>query len=132
MIFVDSSAIIALASETDLFHTKAFNWQEENKDQEFIISSLIFIETTGWIRYNHGKRLAVKIGINLLSEVDIKLHRVTFDDETEAWEYFQKKDGRSLSMIDCTTVILMKRLKIRDIFTFDNNFKNLGFNTLPR
>lgn len=131
MIFVDTSAIITLFVPGDTFHTRAIRWREENKNLDYILSNLIFVETTSWIRYKYGKKLAVEVGINLLSGKGISIHRLIQDDEMKAWELFKKTKGRGVSMVDCTSIVLMKRLKIKDIFTFDEDFKKLGFIVYP-
>ena len=59
------------------------------------------------------------------------MERVTAIDEKRAWRLFRKVEGRGISMIDCTSFILMKRLGIKEVFAFDEDFKKLGFTTCP-
>lgn len=131
MIFVDTSAFIALIEKRDKFHKNANVWWSKHIGVELFTSNLVAIETLGWIRYNCGKKIAVEVGKNLLSGVGIRIERVSIRDEQEAWELFQKLDGRGISMIDCTSFIVMKRLRIKEVFTFDQDFKNLGFKVYP-
>lgn len=130
MIFIDSSAFIALVGTTDKFHLEATDWWNHNHQALLYTSNLIFIESLGWIRNKYGKKVAVDFGRNFFGG-DIRIERVSLPDEDESWKFFQKKDGRSLSMIDCSSIILMKRLKIKDIFTFDQGFQKFGFKLLP-
>lgn len=132
MIFVDSSAFVALSIVKDKFNKRASRWWLQNKGVPLVTSNLIFIETLGWIRHKAGKTVAVKIGDYLTNGEGLQKERVNFDDEQEAWELFQKLNGRGLSMVDCTSIILMKRLKIKDIFTFDQDFKKLGLKVFPK
>jgi len=131
MIFVDTSAIIALEVPSDKFHKRALKWRKEAKDPIFVSSNLVFIETASWVRHNSGKEIAVKIGLSLLSGAGIQIERVTMDDEDNAWALFQKIEGRGISMIDCTSFVLMKRLKIKEVFAFDSDFKKMGFKVYP-
>lgn len=131
MIFVDTSAIIALEVPSDKFHKRALRWREEVKDPVFVSSNLVFIETISWVRHNSGKEIAVRIGFSLLSGEGIHLERVTLEDENKAWDLFQKIEGRGISMIDCTSFVLMKRLKINNVFAFDSDFMKLGFKVYP-
>lgn len=131
MIFVDTSAFIALATTSDMFHTEAVVWRASKKEEVFLTSHLVVLETLGWLRYKLGKREAVRFGWPLIAGEGIKVERVTQSDEHSAWELFQKADGRGVSMVDCTSVVLMKRQKIREIFSFDQDFAHLGFTVVP-
>ena len=131
MIFVDTSAFIALIDLQNRFSKPARYWWQKNKSVELITTNLIIIETLGWIRYKCGKKIAVEAGNSLLFSHDIQIERVTLTNEQKAWALFQELQGRGISMIDCTSFILMKRLKIKDAFTFDSDFKKQGFTVYP-
>ncbi len=131
MIVVDTSAIIALAIPTDTFHDAAIRWRSQQSSNLFITTNTVLIESLGWIRYKAGKSLAIEIGINLLSSNDIRVERVTLDDEHKAWKLFQKVDGRGISMVDCTVAATAKRLGITGIFTFDRDFEMFGLTVVP-
>jgi predicted nucleic acid-binding protein len=91
----------------------------------------VVIKSLGWLRYKIGKKLAVETGQNLLSGRGIVIERVTAYDEQQAWLLFQKLDGRGISMIDATSFVIMKRLKIKEAFAFDTDFKTQGFTIYP-
>ena len=131
MIFVDTNAWVALVDDKDKFHPHASSWFHNNSEQSFITSNLVILETLGWLRYNRGKKLAVESGKRLLLSPDIKVERVSQTDETGAWKLFQKLGGRGVSMVDCTSFVVMKRLKVKEVFTFDQDFQKLGFKIYP-
>ncbi|MBU0569294.1 PIN domain-containing protein [Patescibacteria group bacterium] len=131
MIFVDTSAWVSLVDKNDDFHDRAVEWFKNQKDKGFVISNLVIIETLGWIRYKLGKRQAIKVGEKLFGSEELRIEKVTREDEQKAWKLFQKLDGRGVSMIDCTCFALMRRLKIKEAFTFDKDFKKIGFTVYP-
>lgn len=131
MIFIDTNAWIALADANDKFHNRATSWFAGDSKEQFTTSSLVILETLGWLRYKRGKKLAVEVGKNIYFGSDIRIERVMESDESDAWKLFEKLDGRSISMIDCTSMVLMKRLKIKEIFTFDRDFSQFGFKVYP-
>jgi predicted nucleic acid-binding protein len=131
MVFIDSSAFISLAFPGDNFRKDALTWWQKNKGTKLYTTNLVIIETLSWVRYKLGKKSAVDLGILLFSGKDITVERITVFDEQKAWKLFQEKDGRGISMVDCTSAVLMKRLKIKEIFTFDRGFKKLGFTIHP-
>ncbi len=44
-----------------------------------------------------------------------------------AWKMFKKYEDKELSFTDCISFVLMKNLKLNKAFTFDEHFKQLGF-----
>ena len=131
MIFVDTSAFVALSVASDSFHASAVDWKNEQTMFKFVTSNNAVLESLGWIRYKRGKVAAVRAGEGIFGG-DISIERVTADDEREAWELFQKTEGRGVSMVDCTTVVVMKRLKIKEVFSFDQDFAKFGLTVVPR
>jgi uncharacterized protein len=131
MIFVDSSAFIALYNSKDMFHKKALIWWKNKPANDLITSNIIIMETLGWISYSLGKSSAVDAGKILYESVDIRIERMLDIDEMKSWQLFQKVEGRSLSMVDCISVVMMERLKIKGVVTFDRDFASLGFKIFP-
>jgi len=56
---------------------------------------------------------------------------VTNGIQNRAIFLFRKYTNQIFSMTDCTSAVLMKDYSIDTIFTFDNDFKALGFKTIP-
>src|SRR3989344_7178534 len=127
MTFVDSSAWIALTKSDDTNHVKAVKWWKEQEMEKLVTSNLIVMETLGWVRNKKGKKTAIELGKRLLDQRELKLVRVLQNDEPVAWKYFQDLNGRGVSMVDCTSIAVMKRLGIKTIFTFDGDFEQAGF-----
>ena len=131
MIFIDSSAFVSLVVERENFHPKAVQWWKNHKKTQFVTSNLVVVETLGWVRHHIGKDQSVTLGMYLFSGVDIEVKRLSQHDEITAWELFQKTEGRGVSMVDCTSFVLMKRMKIKEAFTFDQDLTKLGFTVVP-
>lgn len=131
MIFIDSSAFVSLVVEKESFHSKAIQWWEYNKGKTLVTSNFVVAETLGWIRHRVGKSQAVTLGTFLFSTKGLIIEQIKLLDQQNAWKLFQETDGRGISMIDCMSFVLMKRLKIKEVFTFDRDFHTLGFKVLP-
>ncbi len=56
---------------------------------------------------------------------------VTDDAQNRAISLFRKYTDQILSMTDCTSAVLMNDYEIDTIFTFDSDFRVLGFKTIP-
>ena len=131
MIFVDTSAIAAISFIKDEFHSRAELWFSENQKENFIVTNLVVMEILNWVRYKGGRKIAVEVGEKLYLGDDIDIVKVTSEDEKNAWSVFKKLDGRGVSMVDCTSFVVMKRLKIKKVFAFDSDFAKAGFTVLP-
>jgi len=128
-IFIDSSAFIALYLQDELFHLKAVDFWKKAREKKlhFFTNNFIFDETLTWLVKRKGKAIAVGFGNYLLQNNDIvPVKSILPEDEKMAWKLFCKLPGR-LSFTDCTSFSMMKRLKIRRVFTFDKHFKKAGF-----
>lgn len=133
-IFVDTSAFKALFDFSDEFHKKAENFFKKIKKEKIVLitSNFILDETYTLIRVRMGKPAALQFHQDLINSFSVlKVKRITLSDEQKAWRYFAKLPGRGMSFTDCTSFALMKRLGIKNAFTFDNDFAKAGFKILP-
>lgn len=131
VIFIDTNGVIATADKGDDFHKKAVDFWKKGGGFKVITSNMVRIETLGWVRYKLGKKKALEIDGLFGSEGGVEIIRMTLEDEKRGWIFFKKLDGRGASMVDCISMAMMKRLKIKNIFTFDNDFRKAGFRVLP-
>ena len=126
-IFIDTSALYALGSLSDEHHSKAKAVLKEllEKERELITSNYILLETISLLQRRQGLGAANRF-IGAVSEntmvlwVDELLHK-------KAWDYWKKRWERDLSMVDCSSFILMHSEGIKEAFTFDKQFKSAGF-----
>lgn len=135
MLFVDSSAFIAIVNAGDSWHGKALELlgKIEKGDLEFkriVTSDYVIDETITRLRYSVGYKEAVEWGRNIL--VSNVVERINVDEEifNRAWELFEKYDDKMLSFTDCTSFSIMEKMGIRKVFAFDEDFDKVGFETL--
>jgi predicted nucleic acid-binding protein len=127
MIFADSSFFIGLADKRDSWHKRALKVKGRLRD-ELVISDLIISESVTMVGYRAGGD-AGKTLFNFFKDNCMILY---VDDDTleEAVKLFSKFDG-NLSVADSTSVIIMKRKKIKGIISFDSDFDKIkGINRI--
>jgi len=129
ILFVDTSAWLALNDKSDQYHIKAASKSLEIKRQqiELITSEYIIDESITLIRYRVSHKAAVIFGDSLFNSSIVRIMDITKEDRHRAWEKFKKYDDKELSFTDCTSFVLMKKMKLHKAFTFDEHFKRMGF-----
>lgn len=136
MIFVDTSAFLAIVNEKDDNHTAAVELLEEIKNgkiriKKIITSDYIIDETLTRIRYSVGHKEAVEWGTDILSSKVIEKIEIGSEIFRSAWELFCTYNDKKFSFTDCTSFALMKKRGIEKVFSFDGDFERIGFILLP-
>lgn len=131
--FVDSSAFVALAVAYDGHHRAATSFFASLEPGTALVTSTdVFDETLTRLRRKAGHGPAVAMGRSLRASAVVRMVPVEASDREAAWELFCDRPKVPLSFTDCTNVVLMERLGIRRIFTFDGDFEALDLEVLPR
>lgn len=133
VMFIETSAFIALYLKSDEFHEQATSFLGSlSKDTFFITSNYVLDEVYTFLRSVKGKAVAVDFAKFLAQNAEIvKLKRISLEDEKEAFNCFRNYDFPRLSFTDCTSFAMMKRLSLKEVFTFDKHFAKAGFNVVP-
>ena len=134
MIFVDTSAFLALENRRDLYHSKALLFKDTclKTGQTLITSDYVLDESYTIIRLRAGHTIAVQFGESLRKSQFIRIEHIIPEIIEEAWRLFKKFEDHDFSFTDCTSFALMERLNISNAFTFDAHFQEYGrFNVRP-
>jgi predicted nucleic acid-binding protein len=126
-VFVDTSFFVALLDEDEDRHGDAvMHWQRAaEKRLPVLTSNYVVLEACAVLR----RRLGVPAMRQLLSQIlePVALEWVTREDHERAVEALLVADRRNLSLVDCVSFEVMRRLDIRECLTFDQHFAEQGF-----
>ena len=129
-LFVDTSAWLALVNSADPGHQGILTVLEKFKGRT-VTSNFVFDEAVTLCRVRLGHDAARRLGEQLLGSTEIDLVHVTGDDERSAWALFVARPDKLYSFTDCTSFVLMRRLKISRAAALDDDFQREGFEVVP-
>ena len=129
-VIVDTGAWYAYINAKDLDHFKVREFLD-SFEGKLVTSSYIFDEIITLVLARLGHKKAVKVGQVLLNPKVVELVRVGAADEWSAWQLFQQRSDKMYSFTDCTSFVLMRRLKLTKALTLDEHFAQEGFEVVP-
>lgn len=86
------------------------------------------------IRYDdgHAKALAFDALLHeLLRQRRLSVGWITPTVHDEALELFRRYSDHEFSIVDCTSFVIGRRKKVREVFGFDHDFVTMGFVLRP-
>lgn len=131
MILIDTSAFFGIYNNIDPHHAKALKISQylEESTEKKITTNFLIGETLTILSMRVSKKTAYDFG-EMITESTIK---TIFIDELyhqKAWEIFQRINAKDVSFADCTSFAVMEALGIKKAFSFDEDFKRYGFETI--
>ena len=129
-LFVDTSAWFAYVNRKDAHH-EAVAEVLDGYPGRLLCSDYVLDETVTLCRRRLGHAVAVKIGEVLFDAAAIDLVRVGSADLRAAWQLFKSRADKPYSFTDCTSFVIMRRLKLATAATLDDDFQQEGFVSLP-
>ncbi|MCS6909800.1 MAG: PIN domain-containing protein [Anaerolineales bacterium] len=134
-IFADSGFWLAVYAANDKYSKVAQATFRSLAGQRvtFFVTDYIFDETLTLLMTRLGHSYARQWwGEWLLTDNHVRFIRIDPEQWNDAWELFKRYDDRGFSFTDCTSFVVMRQLKLRDVFTFDQHFKQMGFRLWPQ
>lgn len=126
MIFLDTSAIYALADKSDPNHTTAYKKLDlaSKSGETFLVHNYVLVESAVLLQARLGLTSA------LLFLEDAKLFEVEWVDQDlheEAEKELGKIGKRGISLVDCTSFVVMRKRGVEKVLAFDPDFQDQGF-----
>ena len=133
-LFVDTGAFIALTDADDENHKAAvvFYRSSKEKGSRFLTTNFVVCETMNYLRARVSHQIAILFWESLKKSGFIEMVTVTPSMEDAAFAIFKRYADKGYSFTDCTSLAVMKALKLRKAFAFDRHFEQMeGFSRLP-
>ncbi len=129
--FVDTSALYAVLDRDDAFHVPACElWAELlERGDRLLTSNYVLLECFALVQHRLGMDALRVLNDDVLPVFD--MYWVGEEDHRSAAQAILAADRRNLSLVDCTSFRIMRKLGVRSVFAFDSHFKDQGFETSP-
>jgi predicted nucleic acid-binding protein len=129
VIFVDTSALVALVEPDDRFHERAARYAASIRPDEVTTHSYVALEATSLVQNRLGDRAARDLLRSWLTVLAVRW--VTREVHEAAVAALLASSRRQVSLVDFVSFEVMRRLGIRTAFSFDKDFQRAGFRTVP-
>ena len=128
-VFVDSGAWIALALARDPLHVQAREQWDllRGAGAKLYTSIPVVIETFTFLDRNANRDVALTWKEAVYDPGTVKILPCELTDLEHSWDYFRRPGLHKLSAVDATSFAIMKRARIRVVYSFDHHFSAAGF-----
>lgn len=128
MIFVDTSAFLAIENRRDAHHARAVAVRDAclKRRETLITSDYVLDESYTIIRLRAGHSVAVAFGEAIRRSIVLRIEHVTPELLEQAWRIFKRFGDHEFSFTDCASFALMESLQLNTAFAFDRHFREYG------
>lgn len=124
-VFVDTGAWFAYFVRRDPDHRAAIVWMQQNR-QPLVTTDYVLDELLTLLKMRENYRIAVAAGEAIWQQRVTRIEYVTVEDIARTWDVFQQYHDKAWSFTDCTSKVIMERLRIAHAFAFDSHFEQFG------
>jgi predicted nucleic acid-binding protein len=129
-VFLDTSAIFAVMDADDGNHRKASKiWSQLlETDSQILVSNYVLVEAFALIQHRLGMK-----AVRIFQEDIMPVLTVEWVDEavhSSGVASLLAAAQRKLSLVDCISFVIMRKVGIKEAFAFDRHFAAEGFRCL--
>lgn len=130
-VFVDTSAFLAVLDADDTEHERGKKaWEHFIAGEEVMVcSNYVLVETFALVQHRLGME-----AVRAFQEDICPILNIEWMDESDhraGVAAVLAASRRRLSLVDCVSFEVMRRLGIHRVFCFDPHFKEQGFECIP-
>jgi len=133
-LFVDTAGWAMLADAADPRNDEACAFRDRWLEQGgmLVSSDYVMDETLTLLRMQLGLRAAERWWNQVEGSARVRWEWIDPARAERARQWFFRWRDKNLSFTDCSSFVVMKQLRIRDVLTRDRHFRQAGFEIHPR
>jgi predicted nucleic acid-binding protein len=125
MIFVDTSGWYAAYAPTDPRHEEVKPLIDEARTR-LITTDDVLSESLTLLRVHKEHQRGLLLGADLMAQASAELIHVTSEDVRRAWAVYSTYRDKDWSFVDCTSYVVMQRLRISEAISLDQHFHQMS------
>jgi len=132
-VFVDTGGWMACADHADPAHVACAAARDTTLEagRILITTDVVVDETLTLIRFRLGLKAANAWWQQIDGSTRLRWERVENDRFERSRNLFFQYRDKDLSFTDCTSIAVMRELKLTTVITTDGHFRQVGFEVLP-
>ena len=132
LVFVDTSAWLALINKSDTFHVKAKNIRDIllRDNIQFIVTDYVIVEVANSLSKIPWRSSAIQLINSIQLSENTRVVEINKEIYNEAWGLYSNRTDKEWGLTDCASFVVMKRYAITVAFTNDHHFEQMGYNIL--
>ncbi len=129
LIFIDTGFVIGLIYEQDQYHQQAINLSIKYEQYSFVTTDAVLLELGNAV-VRHSKPKAIKIIEDFYTSDNVNIVNLTPQLFEEGFNLYKQYEDKTWGLVDCLSFMVMWKLNINKVLTFDKHFSQAGFNIL--
>jgi predicted nucleic acid-binding protein len=132
-VFVDTAGWMACADEGDRAHGQACEARDAALEQGNVLVTTDYVidEVLTLIRMRLGLAAAKAWWEQIEGSLRLRWEWIGMDRAEKARKAFFRYRDKDYSFTDCTSLVVMQELRLRQALTTDRHFRQMGFQVLP-
>ena len=133
MVFLDSAFLIALLHRRDQHHESALAWKEivESAQTRLLTTEFCLLEVVDYVSRCGYRILARNLVRELRAGAYVSIVPCSSALLDRALELHARRDDKTWSLTDCTSILVMQDNGVTDVLTYDHDFAEAGMRVLP-
>jgi uncharacterized protein len=127
-IFLDTGYLIALIRKKDACHAVALQ-AAASYIGPFLTTDLILVELANSLSKPPYRKTVVAVIEKIRADSKTAVVPLTSKGMSKAFSLFKSREDKTWSMVDCFSFEVMKEKRIKQALTFDDHFRQAGFDT---
>jgi uncharacterized protein len=132
-VFVDTGGWMACADRADPAHSACRDARDATLEsgRTLVTTDFVVDETLTLIRFRLGLAAANAWWQQIEGSARLRWERIDNDRFERARNTFFQCRDKDLSFTDCTSMAVMRELRLTTVITTDGHFRQVGFDVLP-
>ena len=127
-IFADTFYWVALINKKDNWHQRVIEVTSTLKNVEIVTTDEVLIEVLNFLSAIVPlRRRTVQFVDDIMQNPHIKVIPQNRESFLEGFNLYRHRLDKEYSLTDCISMTVMQRLKINEVLTHDNHFKQENF-----